>query len=226
MSKLLLENHKAYLVKDNGKRKKVDSLSFCLGSYVEIGENFLFKDLWKFLLRDEKIMNLVFYQQMGGFPLKTYKKPVKKKAEKPEDSDPIFCLEVNWNAEIWQYTKGNTEMYLTPHFCGWNEKRDVSYSMGFTHVQEMMDLPLKISEKVSIYVHKCKDGYKSEIIDGGNTGMTLFDFLGAILDEITFYGNPDDKDKMLGELNETMKRIESGEEKLIPIDDLKEKYGK
>ena len=45
--------------------------------------------------------------------------------------------------------------------------------------------------------------------------MTLFNFIGAILHEITFYGTPSNRDKVGDDLAETGRKLDAGELELF-----------
>jgi hypothetical protein len=54
--------------------------------------------------------------------------------------------------------------------------------------------------------------------------VTLLQLIHALFWELSFFGTPEQRDAMREELHQRVKRIESGQERLIPWDDIQKGF--
>jgi hypothetical protein len=92
----------------------------------------------------------------------------------------------------------------------------INYGIGFTPVSEMVHLEVRLNPKCSI-----QEDYKE--VGTTKTCYSLLEVLDAIYWEISFYGNPPDRDTKMAELQEMVKEIKAGTAKTVPWDEIKRK---
>lgn len=107
------------------------------------------------------------------------------------------------------------------HFTGFGkpEKPEdgtelICYGIGFTPASEMVHLEVRLNPKCSIQ----KD-YKE--VDTTEAWYSLLEVLDAVYWEISFYGNPEDRDQKGAELQEMVKEIKDGTAKTVPWEEIK-----
>lgn len=97
------------------------------------------------------------------------------------------------------------------NFHGLGENEDnIPYCVSYTPANEIIDLPLKINEKLIIYEDDSNSpDFGKEIISFDNAEYTLGDILYGIIWELSWNGSPQDRDAQRRELDE---RTEEAEE--------------
>jgi hypothetical protein len=137
------------------------------------------------------------------------------------DPEPLDHLEIYWHASTHNYKKKNS-IDLSAGFHGIgkpNEQGFTCYSVSYSPMWELANLPVKLNTEVSIYDPKMRDG-KAKLIFMGERDFTLLDVLDAIYDDISFMGGPADNAAFLEEMKETTEKIKSGELETVPWEDL------
>lgn len=124
---------------------------------------------------------------------------------------PIFTIENKKNG------KYNSEVGKTYDFCGYNSKNpEESYSLSFDPISNIGHLPIKLGKGI---VHTSNwEGKKlidSSIIKNYDTNITFLEFLDAIFYDISFYGDPKDRDKVKDDLTESLKNIDLEKESYV-----------
>lgn len=91
------------------------------------------------------------------------------------------------------------------------------YSIEFIELNNIKNVPVKIITDVKLY-----DGYANKLpIIEFTKNMTLRDFIGSLLFELTFYGTPENAQKQLEMLNEISEKIKTGDKsELVPFETL------
>lgn len=106
-----------------------------------------------------------------------------------------------------------------------------SYGVSLTSANELVNFPIKLNNKLTITDDNHEhENWMKPIGEYKNPVFTLGNILDGIFWEISFYGSPEKRKKILEELNERSREIEEGTAKLIPMEevfkDLKEKFDK
>lgn len=106
---------------------------------------------------------------------------------------------LNMDYEDKEYS--SMSMYVDLHATKTGD--DETYSISMTPLCELLDVPIVFGKGTMVsYIdhqmthHVCDD-----------TEITMFDAINAILDDITFHGDEDHKQEVLGDLQETMDKI-------------------
>jgi hypothetical protein len=151
-----------------------------------------------------------------------------KKPVVDDDDTKIEYLEVCRAAEINRYSNQDelTE-YATIHGIG----DGGPWALGFSPTNSLTAYELRLNEEVSIYDWRSwKPGRESSskgppVLATVRKPFTLLEILYGVFWELSFHGAPADRDARMESLNDTIKRIDSGEEKLIPWEDVKRELG-
>jgi len=200
---------------DEYVRKEVDRLSPYLDEVVELSEDFTFGDLFKILEREKDVFDVVFSSHLGHYPLQLYLDEIEKSA--PKEDDEIDYLEIRRYGEYWDW--GDIDLSLW--FGGLSEKTDISYGVGFTPVNELKHLSLRLNEnfeisevkippRVTMYIARLLkkvgipvgkwDNPSPHVYVKGKVEFSVYELISAILDEISFYGDPEERDAKLVEI--------------------------
>jgi hypothetical protein len=235
---------------------ELDSVAPYLGATIEIRRNFLFADLWKLILRDAKFYSTVFHMPLGGNSLLPWVKQANKPAKQadppisadvegiqylyfdrflevsgPEEKEPYFSYYVGMHG--WGYHRCGPE--YPPKQRGKLEQ--ISYSLSFMQVNELMLYPIQIKPKVELHCNyfvgqgkgkKKKLKYRREVL--GDAPFSLYDILYALFFEISFHGAPSNQEVEKQKLNESVEQLnkikeldpdsEEYKKHLIPADDV------
>lgn len=174
---------------------------------VEFVADFTFHDFFKHLLREKDVLNKVFFSSLKGYKIEDYKDDI----EKPKVYDKDFVLsgvQVGWRVEI---RKDECDIACGFHGVGSGEYADrenaieTAYGMSMTPLSEYADKPFKLNRNFII------EDYQNKVVDKilkSKRTFTLFDVIHAVLYEITWDGNPQERDIRSKELDERIKKSE------------------
>lgn len=146
-------------------------------------------------------------------------------SEPPEEHDSqLERLELYWVYEQWdQGAEGEVTLEGTDlprlHGIGADDGGStVQYAIDFTRLNALARLPVVLNREVTLYSHK--KGAPVNETKLGTCEFTLADILIGIYWEVSFHGSPKARDKRLKEIEDSAARIKSGEETLIPLEDI------
>lgn len=206
----------------------INDLPMYLGEPLEIEEGVTFKRIYELLIMNRKIFNKIFHSFTRGFDIDLYLEDYLKKPKESEIESNIEYCEVYRVFEHMIFSDGehDHEYYYGFHGVGKPTKHGITnYGFSFTSLSDLKHLPIKTNNLLDIVIDtgvdisdenvKLKDKYKS--LHKAYIPISLFNFIGAILYEITFTGSPSSRDVKLNDLIETSKRIENGEEELSEL---------
>jgi len=189
---------------ENYKEEEVDSLQPFLNEAVELSDDFTLGDLFYFIEKEAGFFNLVFASQLGHFPLDVFLKEYKKPIPKKEEDEEIDYLKVSSCAELWGW--GDIDIYSD--FSGVNESEGISLAVEFTPLNKLKQYPLRLNETFKIF------GDDQEQILEGKKYFTVYEIIGCILNEISFCGAPEQRDKFFNKIlddTEEMREVVEGD---------------
>jgi hypothetical protein len=153
------------------------------------------------ILRDVFLLlntNLPVFDMLIGNWCKQYVCEGLQETDKTSDSE-IHHLELYWYAEEYGYDEGSEfEGLRFPDFHGIGDEHN--YDISLTKADNLAFLPLKLNDQFTIV----KD---SEVTYYKSPEFTLGQILYGIIWELSFYGDPDKRDRRLSELHEASKEI-------------------
>jgi len=205
-----------------------DELLEFLSDEVRLDKTVTFERLFKLMLAHHVVIDTIFNVGcLYGHSIEQYVDEFMK-FDDDEDPDSVDYLEAYWHSEYWNFD-GEKELSCYPAFHGIKEnftdkyiKEPCRMNMGldFTPVNQLRKYKVKINPHIQ-YNEWNKKGKTIEerypLLVEGDRQFTLFDLFRAILHDISFYGTPENRNSKRDELDETVKRIDSGEEKLYQL---------
>lgn len=203
MRTITLKNHKLFI-----DVKEIETEVFSLIPYLtnicEIKENFTFGDLFSFIEAEAELIEKIFGGSMGNFPLDEFIDEIKKETIK--EKHPLEALEVYKCVEIHEY-KREVDLNDCNHFHGLGKDENEvmqQWAIEGTSLHQLKNVPLKLRKKGYLTNWRVKP-VKIEEFD---TYYSLFDVINSILYEITFYGSPTNREKVMKEDIENIKELE------------------
>jgi len=217
---LIFRDHKAYAVEDD-REFELSSLTRHLQSTIREVSDFTFGDLWKLLVKDAAFFETAFAEAMGEFKLSDFAKPDEAPMPREDIDEPLDYLElsVGVTVTVWNGRGEDLPTDITPwsDIRGRKNNDETAYGISMTSIHELMAYPLKLETIATVLVYS----HRSRKVDySGVMPITLYDALCAILDEITFYGLPDNKASIIAGLDQSMAEIRDGVAKIVPLDEL------
>ena len=205
-----------------------DELPMFLSDEVRLDKTVTFETLFKLIMIHADLFNLIYAQgTLGNYTIEQYSEEFFK-FDDDEDPDSIDYLEAYWHSEYWNFD-GEKELGCYPSFHGIkenytdkNQKEPCRMNIGldFTGINQLRKYKVKLNTHVQ-YNDWIKKGKTVEerypLLVEGKHEFNLFELFQAILHEISFYGTPENRDAKRDELDATVERIESGEEKLYQL---------
>lgn len=221
---MLLRIEKDKILEENKIIPDSDLPKF-LGSHIELAEDVTFGRIFELCIQHKDIFNLVFYSNTRGFNIDHYIDDFNSKNTEKETE--IDYLEVCGYHEHMIFDKDDVEDTIFYSLHGININTDMSYSISLSSLSSFKNIPIKFNDELKITIDNglsfkdikkrglsIEDKYQTVHI--AHLKITLFDFIAAILNDITFHGAPDNKkdfmdklNKESDEINEKLKRGES-----------------
>jgi len=200
-----------------------DELPMFLSDTVKLDKTVTFERVFKLIIMHNELFNMIFKVGcLGGYKIDQYIDEFMK-FDDDKDPDSMDYLEVYWHSEYWNFDYKELSCYPAFHgikenYTDEHQKEPCRMNMGldFTSINNLRKYKIKLNENVRYhdYIKKAETiEEKYPLLVEGNTEFRLFDLIQAILNDISFYGSPEQRDAKAKELDETVKRIESGEEK-------------
>lgn len=143
------------------------------------------------------------------------------KGEKEIDPDQYLEIYLNVGTETYKETGTELNHYHGMHLIDPNSEEGIPFSISFSPLYEIGDIPVRINSSPELYYTTWKD--KGKIEQGKShkidvVHFTLHDILYSIIWELGFVGDPEDKSSAIEDLNEQVKSIEDGTAVLHEVD--------
>jgi len=208
---------------DDGEQleNKVESFIPYLNEEIRVEDDITFEDFFNHVMDNHEIISVIFASQLGHFDLgkwvDEWKKPF---VDKPDGHTRTKYLQVAWSTEWWDKSI-NGEYREVEEWVGFGGRGetldeetgdwmdDMGISFSFTPINEMKGYPFKIDTEYRMLdweryqTNKTPDDPDYWYCVIGHKKMTVFDVVGGILDDISFYGDPDRRDETGEEIRKT-----------------------
>ena len=191
-----------------------------LNERVVLSEDFTFGDLFNHLDKDRPEFDLIFSSCLGHHSLQLWFDEIRKPGS--EKDDEIDYLEIYRWGEYWSW--GNIDLSIG--ISGISSNVEYTYGIGFTPLNELKHLPLRLNEnfgisevkippriimfcarmlkKLGIPVGKWNNPFEHTYVKG-KAEFTVYELITAVLYEISFYGDPEKRDEKMEELERITK---------------------
>jgi hypothetical protein len=124
-------------------------------------------------------------------------------------------LHVDGIGDIWDDCKPGEQLY--------EEGKDYThcnrYAIEMTPLCQLRHLPLRLDSVMTIRPGLAQDTPHGPL-EIPAPGVTVLQLLYYVFWELSFFGTPEDRDAKHEELRESVRRIDAGEEELIPFEDI------
>jgi len=204
---------------ETGKYKDITEKNWLINflhEEVVFSKDLRFKDVFNHLYKEKKTIHLLFRFCMGNVTLDDFLPDMKRK-DKSGWLD-LECVQIAWRVNPFEKETIDisTEFLGKPKGKDGNRIKGVETGVGldFCTLASYADLPIRLNKHFIIEQYSVKK--KPTLLLKKQRNFVLFDVLHTILDDVTFYGKPKERDKQFKTLNEQLKRIESGEEEMTP----------
>lgn len=230
--------------------KKIDTftnieLVACWSLPFSIEKEVTFGDLLRLLKTADESL-ITFIEMATDCNLKPFLKDERPSREIPEgmEHEKLIAVEVARTYELSNYDLGTHVMQVQDYCSGIGKDPDgqeINYAIEFTPWIDLVDLPLRISNKSRLHkvewekvephpIGKTMDGKdvpwmsdrgvkNTENVDILTEDMRLGDFFCALLNELCFFGSPQRAEQKSSELEEAMKDVEE----IIDLEEQKKK---
>jgi hypothetical protein len=186
----------------NGSKEKVDTIKYYMDCPLNIEDGATFEHLFNQIIVESDLIDIIFKETMGGVSITNFV----DEWNKPFITSNTLAIEhlrLRKTLEYLEMDKNKGFVDIRIDFEGVGKNNGMEYSLEFMSLPEMKKYPIKLDNK--LYVKESlnrKDGEESYI--GGDCTMTLFEVIGTLLYEITFYGIPKDRDETKQKLIDTI----------------------
>jgi len=196
-------NNKITYINREEKEKpiKTSELLSYLDCPLELDGKVTFSTIMSLLYLNKDMVNFLFRHTMGGVDFQDfYDDMMYGKVEKDEENDyKSDYLEVYQCPDIWIFKKdkGVAEFNHSYDFHLIKPSEDIAYGISFSKLSGLKDYRIKIKMEMDVYVNdttkKIEKDYKP-MLKAKLGSFRLYDFLWAILYEISWFGSPTNRD--------------------------------
>lgn len=200
------------------ENEKVEDLAYHLNEEVSIEETVTLENLFDTLI-EFKDLDLLFKSWTKGFEFKEYYNDLK--TESSDKETDILYLEISNVSETMSYIDDDcvksTEFDSYVNVTGMS--KDDHYSISLSDLNTLKDLPIRINDKFIIYRDFDDDPKRENPLLNAKRYISVYDFIGSILSEISFHGYSKDKEDFIGVLDERLEEYELGDVETISHED-------
>lgn len=222
-----------------------------LRHYVEIEDGFTLDHLCSLVHNEVEILSIVFRNCWLNDYIEEWKRIYSMNYQpKPQEYDPdgVEYIEVYHHYDM---NNGyiDTGEFPSMHGIGWELKEDkwedydkeqpvwkkgqrINWGIDFMKMEELLPLPILINEEFKIYKDISDANWSPDnAVDFvAKKKMSLYDVIGAIFWELSFYGGPVDKQEQKEEIDrrydEVKEALDSGDtSKFLSIDEVLKDLG-
>lgn len=207
-------------------------ISYYLHHFPKIEKDFTVEDLINLLNEYETDIDFLFQAYTRGFLLQPFFEEMNL-PNKPEKESEISALEFSWDASIFNEKEFGKPLYSVTdyaHVSGIIKDEKEKYSIGFSPLHQIKNATFKFNKKYKISYFKTGEIWEEDrkpentVFFKGIKEFTLQDFIGAFLNEISFYGYPENRDEQAIELDERIEVHKSGNEKTYSWEEVQLKF--
>ena len=157
---------------------------------IQIDKGVTVLDLMKILQRESNVIDTVFFSWNGGIPIQVFLDWVEEHPGQENKSFKkiVFSQYIDLSEDNFELVKDMTVV---------DQKGD-THGLDFSQISEWYHLPIEINNNLL--------SDKPELNNQPIT-LSLFDFLATFLDELTFYGRPENQISQIKEIVQTLEEF-------------------
>lgn len=219
-----------------GKKSRIPTDKFLkyLDEPVELDKKTTFGTIISLLYLNKDITNYIFGRTLGGVDIEEFFQDMNTPPDVDQKNDyKTEYLEIHQYPDIWKYEKKEKRFdytnVLSLHIIKHEENEDVPYGISFVKLSNLKKHVIRINLEYDFLINDTTKKFTKEslipILETKLEIIRLYDFLGAILYEISWHGTPSDRDSFSEELVNRVKDIEEGNVELISWDEAMKRLG-
>jgi hypothetical protein len=205
-----------------------ESLIPYLSDDIQFENGVTFGQFFNIILKHHEEYSEFFASYLGGVALSDYIMEFNNTSTRTDEQQMMEYVCVRWGTTHVFPNEIKNPIYVRTiaEFNGFEYKQNTfgegGYSLEFTPLNELKKYPFKlISNNIIADMNSAKTLFTLQ------RDFTVFDVLIAVFNEITFMGNPKERDealkKLQNRLNESVKNFKDGKAKEISFDDFLKK---
>lgn len=198
-----------------------------LGDTVELGEFVTFYRIFDLIVDNKALFNTIFAKDLGQQTIEEYLEEYNQPVTHTSNS---YDLEVHIVCQAHNYSDyQDFEYYVSFHGVGVlkNDTEAVEpypISLMFTSLNELKNKYVRLNNTVQVYTFTEDGSIERSVLYDGE--IKLFDFFAAILNEISFFGDPEHRDEVSGEVAENVEAVERGEDDFLSLEEVQEQWAR
>jgi hypothetical protein len=194
------------------------AVSYYLHHFPKIEKGFTVADLMHLLKKHEEDIDFLFEAYTRGFLLQPFFEEMNL-PENPENESKISELDFSWGADVYNEKEFGKPLYSVAdhvHISGIVKGEKDKYSLDFTPLNQIKKATFKLNKKYKISYFKTGEIWEEDrkpetiVFFKGIKEFTLQDFIGGFLNEISFSGYPENKNKEAEKLRKISLKVEGG----------------
>lgn len=194
------------------KEIEIADIIYNLGESLEIGEDVTFSRLFDLIIFHKEFFNILFKHEMKGLVIDDFIFDYEKEVMIFQKNQE-YKLRLMWVCDVYEYD-GEVDFidYVSLDAFGMIDKtidkENYGISIAFSSLAEIKDSLIFINNTFDI---QDSNTYKNEIesiFKANYRDVTVYQIIAAILREICFYGNPDERDARRMELEKRNEDIQ------------------
>jgi hypothetical protein len=194
-------------------------LHFYLSEDIKIAKDVTFGRIFELLIIHKELFNSIFYGKMRGFKIDEFIDDFNKEPVNTEITYlKIYRLMNKWGSDYFDdyiCFDGIAKNYIDKNFN--NAKPfNCNFSLSFASINSLKNLEIRCINDFKI-TDSTKNSKGHIVLINEKKPFTLFEFIGAILYEITWFGTPEQKQEKASELNKIIENIDSGKEETFEL---------
>tara|TARA_B100000575_G_scaffold282497_1_gene274257 strand:+ start:1012 stop:1752 length:741 start_codon:yes stop_codon:yes gene_type:complete len=224
---LFKKNGSLHLVDKVSKEvEKVDTIINYLDCPVELENGVTFKTFFNHIVNEKDLLNILFKETMKGSAIDVFLTEWEKKGRSVNPNKGIQFLKAYKIFDYIQLSESKDFIDIRVDFDGIGNEGQL-YNLEFIPLNELKNIPIVISENMSIYrtVSNLKG---EELFFRGNSFVLLFELLGTVLYILTIHKSPEGrnsaKEKFIQILGNTniIEMLEEQKEEAVEIQNFEE----
>lgn len=156
---------------------------------VQVAKDVTVLDLMKILQRESNVIDTVFFSWNGGIPIQVFLDWVE---EHPGEENKSFKKVVF--SQFIDLSQGKFDLVKDVVV---EDQKGETHGLDFSQISEWYHLPIEIDNKLLSDISELNKPIT----------LSLFDFLAMFLDELTFYGRPENQISQVKEIVQTLQEF-------------------
>lgn len=175
-----------------------------LSANVKFSSDLIFERFFNLILLHKKEFEIIFHNSLGGYSLTSFEEDFNKETDDVADFDTV----VSWVSDYNEADKDNeSELLLYPSLGGYDSIKSEFYGLSFSSLSKLKKTKFKLDESIDIQILKKRKGLVS-IFKADIKEFKLFDAIHAVLEEISFFGDPKSREEVGKELEKRCDEID------------------